>query len=130
MRCCRRLSLLDVRDPHRIPTAAGIENFTLARNDAAKWMYPTIPQLWEKHKNGVVGVSDDDPGESYWKIANGIRLTGMPAFNHILSEKEMWQVAFLLKQADSIPPSVSAIFSEARSTDSQHISTGTGASPH
>jgi len=92
-------------------------------------MYPTIPQSWEKHKNGVVGVSDDDPRESYWKIANGIRLTGMLSFNHILSEKEMWQVAFLLKQANSIPPSVSAIFSEARSTDSRHTSTGTGASP-
>jgi len=27
----------------------------------------------------VVGVSDDEPGETYWKVANGIRLTGMPA---------------------------------------------------
>ena len=33
------------------------------------------------HRNGVVGVSDDPPGETYWKVANGIRLSGMPAFN-------------------------------------------------
>jgi thiosulfate dehydrogenase len=76
----------------------------------AKWMYPTIPQLWEKHKTGDVGVSGDDPGETYWKIANGIRLTGMPAFSRILSQTEMWQVTLLLKRADSIPLPVSAIF--------------------
>ena len=95
----------------------------------AKWMYPTIPQLWEKHKNGVVGVSDDDPGVSYWKIANGIRLTGMPAFGHILGQTEMWQVTLLLKRADSIPPSVTAIFNEARSADAQPSPTGTTEPP-
>ena len=87
-------------------------------------MYPTIPQLWEKHKTGDVGVSGDDPGETYWKIANGIRLTGMPAFSHILSQTEMWQVALLLKRADSVPPSVDAILSGASSADAP---TGTGA---
>ena len=41
--------------------------------------YPKAPPLWEAHHNGnVVGVSDDPPGETYWKVANGIRLTGMP----------------------------------------------------
>ena len=83
----------------------------------AKSMYPTVPQLWKKHKNGVVGVSDDTPGETYWKIANGIRLTGMPAFSHILSQTEMWQTALLLKRADSVPPSVDAILSQASPID-------------
>ena len=47
----------------------------------AKYMYPGAPQLWKKHAKGnVVGVSDDEPGETYWKVANGIRLTGMPAY--------------------------------------------------
>ena len=32
----------------------------------AQWMYPRAPQLWKKHTNGVVGVSDDEPGETYW----------------------------------------------------------------
>src|ERR1700722_7519280 len=39
----------------------------------ARYMFPAAPQLWKKHgRNGVVGVSDDEPGETYWKIANGI----------------------------------------------------------
>lgn len=66
----------------------------------ARWMYPKAPQLWKKHGHGVVGVSDDEPGETYWKVSNGIRLTGMPAYQHILSETEMWQVSLLLKGAD------------------------------
>ncbi len=72
----------------------------------AAHMYPKAPQLWEKHRNGtVVGVSDDPPGETYWKVANGIRLAGMPAFNDVLSTTQIWQVTLLLANADKpLPP--------------------------
>ena len=71
----------------------------------AKYMYPSAPQLWKKHgRNGVVGVSDDEAGETYWKVSNGIRLTGMPAYNHVLSDTQMWQVSLLLKNADKELP--------------------------
>jgi len=74
-------------------------------------MFPTAPQLWEKHRNSpVVGVSDDQPGETYWKVANGIRLTGMPEFRTLLSDQEMWQVSVLLANADKpLPPDALAI---------------------
>lgn len=70
----------------------------------APHMYPSTPQLWASHRNGVVGVSDDPPGETYWKVANGIRLTGMPAFSKFLSETEIWQVSLLLANADKPLP--------------------------
>lgn len=71
----------------------------------AEHMYPNAPQLWKKHPRGkVVGVSDDEPGETYWKVANGIRLTGMPAYNHVLNDTQMWQVSLLLKNADQQLP--------------------------
>jgi thiosulfate dehydrogenase len=71
----------------------------------AKHMLPAAPQLWKKHaRENVVGVSDDEPGETYWKVANGIRLSGMPAFNHILTDTQMWQVSLLLKNADKDLP--------------------------
>jgi len=74
-------------------------------------MYPSAPQLWKKHKTGkVVGVSDDAPGETYWKVKNGIRLTGMPEFNDTLSDAEMWDVTLLLKAADQpLPDPVASI---------------------
>ncbi len=69
-------------------------------------MYPKAPQLWVQHKgSSVVGVSDDPPGETYWKVYNGIRLTGMPQFKGTLSETEIWQVTLLLANADKpLPP--------------------------
>lgn len=77
----------------------------------AKWMYPRAPQLWKKHAHGnVVGVSDDEPGETFWKVKNGIRLSGMPSYQHILSSDEMWDVSLLLKNADQqLPDPVVAI---------------------
>ena len=84
--------------------------------DYAQHMYPQAPQLWKKHtRNNVVGVSDDAPGETYWKVANGIRLSGMPAYDHILSETQMWQVALLLKNANTpLPDPVTRILSAPR----------------
>ena len=71
----------------------------------ARWMYPRAPQLFKKHaNNSVVGVSDDDAAVSYWKIKNGIRLTGMPAYQHLYSGAQMWDVALLLKNADQPLP--------------------------
>ena len=69
-------------------------------------MFPDAPPLLEKHQNNdVVGVSDDPPGETYWKVANGIRLTGMPSYGEVLSATQMWQVSLLLANADKpLPP--------------------------
>jgi mono/diheme cytochrome c family protein len=83
-------------------------------SDFAKYMFPDAPQLFVKHRHGsVVGVSDDPPGETYWKVANGIRLTGMPSYKNILSETQMWQVAQLLANADKLPADVTAALQPA-----------------
>lgn len=69
----------------------------------AKHIFPAGPQLWRRHDNsGVVGASDDEAGETYWKVANGIRVTGMPSYNHLLSDSEIW-VSLFLKNARSDP---------------------------
>ena len=69
-----------------------------------KHLFPHAPQLWAPHGNGIVGVSDDPVGETYWKIHNGIRLSGMPAFNNLLNQTQMWQVSVLLANADKPLP--------------------------
>ena len=70
----------------------------------ARGMFPRPPQLMPPHK----GVTDDPVGETYWKVKNGIRLTGMPGFDGALNDTEMWQVSLLLLNADRIPESVKA----------------------
>lgn len=67
----------------------------------ASGMYPKPPQLLIGK-----GVTDDEPGESYWKIKNGLRLTGMSSFSKSLSDTQIWQLAILLANADKLPPSV------------------------
>jgi mono/diheme cytochrome c family protein len=67
----------------------------------AKQMYPPPPQMWKRHgTHGAVGVSEFETGMTYWIVSNGIRLSGMPSFTHLLSETQMWQVSLLLKNAD------------------------------
>ena len=64
-------------------------------------MFPNPPQLFRGK-----GVTDDPVSESYWKTANGIRLTGMPAFKSRLTDTQIWQVSLLLAHANEIPDSV------------------------
>jgi len=91
-------------------------------------MYPDAPQLWEKHRNNdVVGVSDDPPGETYWKVANGIRLTGMPSFKEVLTDTQMWQVSLLLANADKpLPPAALDILNGATTTPTTPFSPPAG----
>jgi len=74
----------------------------------ARKMFPHAPQLFVQHGDHT-GVSDDEPGETYWKVANGIRLSGMPSYQGILDEKAMWQVSLLLANADKLTPAVQAV---------------------
>jgi hypothetical protein len=62
-------------------------------------MFPKPPKLMEGK-----GVTDDSPGETYWKVAGGIRMSGMPGFDKTLSATQMWQVTLLLANADKLPP--------------------------
>jgi thiosulfate dehydrogenase len=70
-----------------------------------KNMFPAAPQLWAPHGNGVVGVSDDPPGDTYWLVKNGVRLSGMPEFRNDLNETQLWQVSLLLANANKPLPS-------------------------
>jgi mono/diheme cytochrome c family protein len=69
----------------------------------ARGMFPKPPELMKGK-----GVTDDEPGETYWKVAHGIRLTGMPGFQGSLTDTQTWQVSLLLANADKLPDSVKA----------------------
>lgn len=77
----------------------------------SKGMFPKPPQLFKGH-----GVTDDPPGETYWKTANGIRLTGMPAFKNSLNDNQLWQVSLMLANADKLPASAKNLLSNAQPT--------------
>ncbi len=92
----------------------------------ARGMFPPPPALWKKKdSHGMIGVSDDKPGAIYWKVANGIRLTGMPAFSHILNQTEMWQVSLLLERAGQpLPASITAILDQTSKSRAEESGNG------
>ncbi len=72
----------------------------LQRDHPEPKMYPPPPQLFTP--DGY--VTDDPVGVTYWKVKNGIRMTGMPSFENVLNDQQMWDVAALLANADKLPP--------------------------
>lgn len=74
--------------PQQPPSAAG------------RGMFPHAPQLFTAAET----VTDDPAGVTFWKVKNGIRLTGMPGFKGALMDEQMWQVCALLARADKLPP--------------------------
>jgi len=77
----------------------------------AKGMFPKPPKLMEG-----TGVTDDPAGETYWKVAGGIRMTGMPGYDKSLSTTQMWQVSLLLANADKLPKAVKDSFAPTPAT--------------
>ncbi len=75
---------------------------------AAKGMFPLPPQLFSKDEM----VTDDPVGVTYWKVKNGIRMTGMPGFGEIVPENQMWQVSLLLHEADKLPAATQAVLTK------------------
>jgi thiosulfate dehydrogenase len=69
----------------------------------AQGLYIRPPQF-VKH-----GVDDDPEGETYWKIEHGIRFTAMPSYKDNLSEEQIWQIAYFLKNVPAhLPPEAQA----------------------
>lgn len=77
---------------------------------AAKGMFPEPPQLF----NADDMVTDDPVGSTYWKVANGIRMTGMPGFNKSLSDTQIWQVTLMLSKADKLPDSAKTVLTGSK----------------
>jgi thiosulfate dehydrogenase len=88
-------------------------------------MFPEPPQLFRGK-----GVTDDPPSETYWKAANGIRLSGMPSFKTKLTDTQLWQVSELLAHANEIPESVkSALMSDSTSASAPTLPTNSPPEP-
>jgi mono/diheme cytochrome c family protein len=99
--------------------AAGIklyaQNCAVCHGDAggqptnvARGLYQEPPQLAKD------GVEDDPDGVTYWKLAHGIRWTGMPAFGKNLNETQIWQLTLFLKNMDKLPPAADRLWHEVK----------------
>ena len=67
--------------------------------------YPPAPPL-------PAGMYPYTEAQLFWVIKHGIRNTGMPAWEGMLSDEEIWQLVSLLKNSQDLPPSVEAHWNE------------------
>ena len=62
---------------------------------------PPAPQL-------VARVPHDPDNWLFWVTKHGVRLTGMPSWDGIMSDEEIWKVVAFLKHSDKLPPETAA----------------------
>jgi mono/diheme cytochrome c family protein len=67
---------------------------------------PAVPQL-------VNRVPRDPDAEFWWITKHGYRLTGMPAWDGILTDDEIWKVIAFVKHSDKLPPDAQAAWQAA-----------------
>lgn len=78
------------------------------QNDAAG--HANAPQLWRKARPSLATRA---PGDLYTEIAAGAPAKGMPGYASVLTDREIWQVALLLKNgAGELPDPVTGILNE------------------
>jgi mono/diheme cytochrome c family protein len=71
------------------------------KNVFAASLYPPAPQFLSAAAREHFPGSD---GEVFVVVRDGIRLTAMPTFAHMLKEDELWQLVVFLKHLDDLPP--------------------------
>ena len=67
----------------------------------ADGLYPRAPQFLKK-------APDMPENQNFYIIKHGVRMSGMPAWNELLTHGQMWQVTGFLANIDKLPPQVSA----------------------
>lgn len=59
-------------------------------------------------------------GEIYWVVANGIRMTGMPAFSPTHQEKEIWKIVAFVRHMPEITNEEQRILRAGRGEEAGH----------
>ena len=67
-----------------------------------KNLYPHAPQL-------IVRPLDDPEWRTFYVVKHGISRTGMPAWDKILSEQDLWKVTAFVSNLEKLPPEVQSL---------------------
>jgi mono/diheme cytochrome c family protein len=83
----------------------------------AENFYPPAPNL-------ISDPPDNPEWYIFFTIRNGVRYTGMPAWDGALAEQDMWKVTAFLSQMHRLPPAVREYWQETFNVDLQAGETG------
>ena len=69
---------------------------------------PPAPQLINR-------IPHDPDNWLFWVTKHGVRLTGMPSWDGVMTDEEMWKVIAFIKHSDKLPPETAKAWQELAS---------------
>src|SRR6476619_4090540 len=69
---------------------------------------PPAPQLINR-------IPHDPDNWLFWVTKHGVRMTGMPTWDGVMSDEEMWKVIAFIKHSDKLPPETAAAWQKLAS---------------
>jgi thiosulfate dehydrogenase len=82
---------------------------------------PPVPQI-------VSRPPHDEDAHLFWVTKHGIRMTGMPSWDGILTDEEMWKIIAFVKHSKQLPPDVQAAWQKT-ATDEHEENAGEESGP-
>lgn len=58
---------------------------------------PPVPQLVER-------VPHDDDAWLFWVVKHGVRMSGMPSWDGVMSDEDIWKIVAFVKHSDKVLP--------------------------
>ena len=87
------------------------------REEFAEGLYPKPPFLGSHEVQ-----RENEDGEFYWVVKNGLKMTGMPSFGKTHSEEQLWGIVAFLRRLPSLDPET---YKEMLKTISEETEEGT-----
>lgn len=72
----------------------------------AESLYPRAPLF-------LKDAPDMPENQNFYVIQHGVRLSGMPAWSHVLNDQQIWQVTSFLSHINQLPPEITAKWKSA-----------------
>ncbi len=67
---------------------------------------PPVPQILQR-------IPHDEDAHLWWVTKHGIRMTGMPSWDGIVSDDDLWRIIAFVKHSDKLPPEVQEMWQNA-----------------
>jgi mono/diheme cytochrome c family protein len=101
-----RIALPDLDDAQRIRRGVGIYREHCVQCHGAPGVAPAAFALGmlPVPENLALMSRERSAGEIYWTVRNGLKMTGMPAWQYRLTDEEMWDVVAFVKKLSSYSP--------------------------
>jgi mono/diheme cytochrome c family protein len=74
---------------------------------------PPAPQFIDR-------IPHDEPAWLFWVTKHGVRMTGMPTWDGLLSDDAIWKVVAFIKNSDKLPAAVDAQWRAMANSATQH----------